>query len=129
MEEPTSAGQKIGGDAHVSDWPAGGGEMGRLVRAMDWSKTKLGPIERWPSSLKTMLGVMLGSRFPMLLWWGPDLLHLYNDAYRPILRDKHPASLGAPAAEVWREIWDVAGPMANGTHLRRSGRTELSQHS
>jgi signal transduction histidine kinase len=61
-----------------------------------------------------MLGVILGSRFPMLLWWGPDLLHLYNDAYRPILRDKHPASLAAPAAEVWSEIWEVAGPMARG---------------
>jgi signal transduction histidine kinase/DNA-binding response OmpR family regulator len=61
-----------------------------------------------------MLGVVLGSRFPMLLWWGPDLLHLYNDAYRPILRNKHPASLGAPAAQVWAEVWEVAGPMARG---------------
>ena len=61
-----------------------------------------------------MLGVVLGSRFPMLLWWGPDLLHLYNDAYRPILRDKHPASLGAPASEFWAEVWDVSGPMAAG---------------
>jgi hypothetical protein len=59
-----------------------------------------------------MLGAVLGSRFPMLLWWGPDLLHLYNDAYRPILRDKHPASLAAPAAQIWAEVWDVAGPMA-----------------
>ena len=91
---------------------AGGGEMGALLRSMDWSKTKLGPVEDWPKSLRTMLGVVLGSRFPMLLWWGPDLLHLYNDAYRPILRDKHPASLGAPAAAVWAEVWDVAGPMA-----------------
>jgi signal transduction histidine kinase len=86
--------------------------MGALMRATDWSKTGLGPVETWPTSLHTMLGVMLGSRFPMLLWWGPDLLHLYNDAYRPILRDKHPASLAAPAAEVWAEVWDVAGPMA-----------------
>src|SRR5262249_11359531 len=91
---------------------AGGGEMGALVRSTDWSKTKLGPVESWPSSLRTMLGVVLGSRFPMLLWWGPDLLHLYNDAYRPILRDKHPDSLAAPAAEIWAEVWDVAGPMA-----------------
>lgn len=91
---------------------AGGGEMGAIMRATDWSKTRLGPVESWPSSLKTMLGVVLGSRFPMLLWWGPELLHLYNDAYRPILRDKHPASLAAPAAEVWAEVWDVAGPMA-----------------
>ena len=94
-----------------TDWLLGGGEMGRLIRSMDWSKTKLGPVEDWPSSLRTMLGVVLGSRFPMLLWWGPDLLHLYNDAYRSILRDKHPASLGAPAAQVWAEVWDVAGPM------------------
>jgi signal transduction histidine kinase len=96
----------------LEDLFAGGGEMGALMRSTDWSKTKLGPVESWPRSLKTMLGVVLGSRFPMLLWWGPDLLHLYNDAYRPILRDKHPASLGAPAGEVWAEIWDVAGPMA-----------------
>ena len=88
--------------------------MGAVMRATDWSKTRLGPVEDWPKSLKTMLGVVLGSRFPMLLWWGPDLLHLYNDAYRPILRDKHPASLAAPAAEIWAEVWDVAGPMAKG---------------
>jgi len=86
--------------------------MGALMRSTDWSKTRLGPVEDWPRSLRTMLGVILGSRFPMLLWWGSDLLHLYNDAYRPILRDKHPASLAAPAAEVWAEVWDVAGPMA-----------------
>ena len=97
-----------------ADLFAGGGEMGALMRATDWAKTKLGPPEHWPRSLKTMLGVVLGSRFPMLLWWGPDLLHLYNDAYRPILRDKHPASLAAPAAEIWAEIWDVAGPLARG---------------
>ena len=95
-----------------ADLFAGGGEMGAIMRSTDWSKTKLGPVEQWPRSLRTMLGVVLGSRFPMLLWWGPDLLHLYNDAYRPILRDKHPASLAAPAAQVWAEVWDVAGPMA-----------------
>src|SRR5436189_7367 len=98
--------------ASAPAWPVGGGEMGALIRAKDWSKTGLGPIESWPRSLRTMLGVVLGSRFPMLLWWGPDLLHLYNDAYRPILRDKHPAALAAPAAQVWAEVWDVAGPMA-----------------
>ena len=97
---------------HRDDPLAGGGEMGALMRRTDWSKTGLGPVESWPRSLRTMLGVVLGSRFPMLLWWGPDLLHLYNDAYRPILRDKHPQSLAAPAAEIWAEVWDVAGPMA-----------------
>src|SRR5690348_293071 len=88
-------------DSCTPAWLDGGGEMGAVMRSMDWSKTTLGPVDDWPRSLKTMLGVVLGSRFPMLLWWGPDLLHLYNDAYRPILRDKHPASLGTPAAQVW----------------------------
>ncbi len=91
---------------------SGQGEMALLMRATDWAKTPLGPVEGWPNSLKTMVRVVLGSRFPMLVWWGPDLLHLYNDAYLPILRHKHPASLAAPAAEVWAEVWDVAGPMA-----------------
>jgi len=93
---------------------AGGGEMGALMRSTDWSRTKLGPVEDWPMSLKAVLGTVLSSRFPMLIWWGPELLHLYNDAYRPILRDKHPASLAAPAAEVWAEVWEVAGPLARG---------------
>jgi hypothetical protein len=91
MEDPISVLRTIDAEARAADWLAGGGEMGGLVRSLDWSRTKLGPIEAWPGSLKTMLGVVLGSRFPMLLWWGPELLHLYNDAYRPILRDKHPA--------------------------------------
>lgn len=107
---PPAAATSVG--TPPQDLFAGGGEMGALMRATDWSKTRLGPVENWPQSLRTMLGVVLGSRFPMLLWWGPDLLHLYNDSYRPILRDKHPASLAAPAAEMWAEVWDVAGPMA-----------------
>jgi len=110
--KPVSAPAAGASASALADLFAGGGEMGALMRSTDWSKTKLGPVEAWPRSLKTMLGVVLGSRFPMLLWWGPDLLHLYNDAYRPILRDKHPASLAAPAADVWAEVWDVAGPMA-----------------
>lgn len=99
---------------NAAEFFAGGGEMGALMRAMDWSTTRFGPVDAWPLSLRTMVGVVLGSRFPMLFWWGPDLLHLYNDAYRPMLTDKHPASLGAPGAEVWAEIWDVVGPMARG---------------
>ena len=91
----------------------GSGEMAELMRSMDWSKTKLGPVDRWPNSLQTMVSVMLRSGFPMLIWWGPKLLQLYNDAYRPILRDKHPESLIAPAAEMWAEIWETVGPMAH----------------
>jgi|SRR5579863_4565187 len=93
---------------------AGGGEMGALMRSTDWSKTRLGPVENWPRSLRTMLGVILRNRFPMMIWWGPDLFNFYNDAYRPILRDKHPESLAARAADLWAEIWDFAGPLAHG---------------
>ena len=87
------------------------GEVGNLIRSRDWSKTSLGPISGWPRSLKTMIGVMLGSRFPMMLGWGPDLLQFYNDAYLPVLGVKHPASLGAPVRIVWSEIWDEVGPL------------------
>ncbi|WP_437279752.1 ATP-binding protein [Sorangium sp. So ce375] len=99
-------------DASAEDCLAGGGEMGALMRSIDWSKTKLGPVANWPISLKTVVGLVLGNRFPMLALIGPELLHIYNDGYRPILGMKHPASMGAPAAEVWAEIWDVIGPMA-----------------
>ncbi|WP_306414642.1 ATP-binding protein, partial [Corallococcus carmarthensis] len=93
---------------------AGGGEMGELVRSLDWSRTPLGPSRDWPVSLKTMVGVVLNNRFPMLMWWGPEMIQVYNDAYRPVLGRKHPGSLGAPGEQVWVEIWDVVGPMARG---------------
>ena len=110
MDDPSSS-RTIEGGTRAAEWP-GGGEAGARICEIDWSKTKLGPRERWPASLKTLLGAILGSRFPMLLWWGPDLLHFYNDAVLPILSDKHPGALGAPAEQVWREAWAVAGPMA-----------------
>src|SRR5689334_21127010 len=90
------------------------GEMSMLIRSFDWSKTPLGPMDRWPTSLRTMVGVALRSRFPMALWWGRDLVSFYNDAYRPILGDKHPASLGRAGREVWAEIWHIVGPLADG---------------
>ncbi|RKH23149.1 response regulator [Corallococcus sp. CA041A] len=93
---------------------AGGGEMGELVRSLDWSRTPLGPSRDWPVSLKTMVGVVLHNRFPMLMWWGPEMIQVYNDAYRPVLGRKHPGSLGAPGETIWSEIWDVVGPMARG---------------
>ncbi len=91
---------------------AGGGEMRDRIRAFDWSKSPLGPIEEWPISLRTIVAVMLGNRYPMAVWWGRDSLQLYNDAFRPILGDKHPASLGSSGLAVWRESWEVLGPMA-----------------
>jgi len=92
----------------------GGGEMGRLVRAGAWPDGSLGPIAAWPQSLRAALGICLGSRFPIVIYWGPGLLTFYNDAYAPILASKHPWALGRPCREVWAEIWDVIGPQLEG---------------
>jgi len=98
----------------MSDAFSGGGELGALIRALDWSKTPLGPLARWPQSLKTSLSLMLNSQHPMWIGWGPEATFLYNDAYIPVLSHaKHPWALGRPAAEVWAEIWDVCGPLAD----------------
>ncbi len=90
-----------------------GGEMGRLMRACRWEQTSLGTPDGWPQSLRTTLSIILNSKFPMFLFWGPELLCFYNDAYRPSLGNegKHPNALGSPAAEVWEEIWDVIEPL------------------
>jgi signal transduction histidine kinase len=89
---------------------AGGGEMGALIRAKDWSRTPLGPIETWPRSLKTIIRILLTSRYAMWMGWGQELNFFYNDAYRPTLGVKHPWALGPPAREVWAEIWKDIGP-------------------
>ncbi|MBM3929099.1 MAG: histidine kinase, partial [Sphingomonadales bacterium] len=87
-----------------------GGEMGRRIRDHDWSQTPLGPIEHWSPTLRTALGLCLSSSYPTCVYWGPELRLLYNDAWAPIPAERHPACLGQPAAEVWRDIWDVVGP-------------------
>lgn len=90
---------------------AGGGELGALVRDFDWSTTPLDEPESWPQSLKTIVRVMLTSRFAMWMGWGPELTFLYNDAYaRMTLGKKHPWALGKPSREVWAEIWDDIEP-------------------
>jgi signal transduction histidine kinase/PAS domain-containing protein len=89
----------------------GGGELGALIRAKDWSGTPLGPPESWPQSLKTTLGIVLNSRYPMFVFWGPELVKIYNDGYRPITGHKHPWALGRPAREVWPEIWRDIEPL------------------
>jgi PAS domain S-box-containing protein len=98
----------------AADWLVGGGEMGARIRAQDWSRTPLGPIEAWPQSLRSALSICLGSRFPIVLYWGADRAVLYNDAYAEILGKKHPWALGRPCREVWSEIWDVIAPMLDG---------------
>ena len=74
----------------------GGGEMGALIRSKDWADTPLGPVEGWPRSLKTVVFLMLNSRYPMFVWWGRELTNLYNDAYIPMLGARHPEALGQP---------------------------------
>lgn len=101
----------VGSGERAFDFLAGGGEMGALIRATDWSKTALGPIEGWPQSLRMMVSLLLANRFPLLLWWGSDYVSIYNDAYRPILGTKHPQSLGQPVRECWSEIWHILKPL------------------
>ena len=91
---------------------AAGGEMGAAVRGRDWSLTALGPIETWAPSCHTVMNLCLSSDFPMTITWGPEFTQVYNDAYIPLLGDKHPASLNRTFDRCWAEVWDVLGPMA-----------------
>lgn len=95
------------------DFLAKGGEMGALTRAKDWSKTLVGPVDLWPQSLRTTLALLLNSKFPMFLFWGPELICFYNDAYRPSLGDngKHPFILGKKGIDAWPETWDFIKPL------------------
>ncbi len=79
--------------------------MGERIRQLDWSQTLLGPVATWPQSLRTAVSIMLGSHFPMMVHWGPELVHFYNDGYATILQGKHPGALGQPAEPWWREMW------------------------
>ena len=89
-----------------------GGEMGGRVRATDWRATPLGDVAKWSDALKLSVGMILASGFPMAIRWGSSLVNIYNDAYRQILGDKHPAAFGKPLAEVWPEISDELGPLS-----------------
>jgi PAS domain S-box-containing protein len=100
---------------------AGGGELGELTGRRDWSATPLGPVEGWPRALRTCVRIMLTSRQPMFIWWGDELINLYNDAYRTIVGGKHPVALGQPASVVWREIWDSVGPRAASAMQQNEG--------
>lgn len=95
----------------IPEFLAGGGEMGQRMREYDWSKTPLGPIETWPQSLRTCVRIMLTSRQPIWIGWGKELIKLYNDPYKDIVRGKHPWALGTPASIVWKDIWKDIAPM------------------
>jgi signal transduction histidine kinase len=92
------------------DFLAGGGEMGERMRALDWTKTPLGSPASWPQSLKTIVRVMLDSRYAMWMLWGPELTFFCNDAYLPTVGIKRDWVLGARSDKVWEEIWPDIGP-------------------
>ena len=105
----------IAAETHIqTDFLSGAGEMGKRIREFDWDRTPLGGVQSWPQSLKTSVSLILGSRHPMWIGWGPEMTFLYNDAYVHVLGSaKHHRALGRPASEVWAEIWDVCGPLAD----------------
>lgn len=104
-----------------------GGELGELTRSYDWSNTPVGPIELWPQSLKTTVGTILHSGFPMFLWWGNEMIQFYNDAYRPSLgkNGKHPKALGQRAVECWPEIWSIIYPLIE--QVKLTGKSFFSE--
>ncbi len=91
---------------------SGGGQCGELARATDWGKTSFGPVERWSQALRSAASLVLHNESGMLLWWGPDFVQLYNEAYRPVLGAKHPRAMGQPFGQCWKEVFHILGPMA-----------------
>ncbi|MGP0148410.1 ATP-binding protein [Pseudomonas oryzihabitans] len=101
------------------------GEMAALMRAKDWSQTPFGPVENWSSALRSAVSICLGSRFPIVLYWGETRALIYNDAWSPVPGRKHPWALGRAGAEVWSEIWDIIGPMFD--HVMETGEATWSE--
>jgi signal transduction histidine kinase len=103
------------------------GEMARLTREKDWENTSLGNPDNWQQSLKTLIDIILNSKFPMFLFWGPELICFYNDAYRPSLGidGKHPSILGMRAEDAWSEIWDIVKSLTD--HIMGGGEATWSE--
>lgn len=109
---PSRSNSKLTFPTGVSDLSLHGGEMAELWQATDWSNTPLGAIESWPQPLCTVVSIILNSRQPMYLAWGPSLIFLFNDAYRPLLGSAvNPAdALGKPFAALWPNVWPQLQP-------------------
>lgn len=90
----------------VDAFPAGGGELGQLIRDFDWSTTSLGPISGWPQSLRTATDIVLQSPIPLVMLWGPDGIMIYNDGYAVFAASRHPELLGSKVLEGWPEAAD-----------------------
>lgn len=106
-KNPAAGSARVGSSSRI----VGEGEMADLIRGFDWSTSPLGAVATWSDTLVTTVNLILASRHPMFLWWGPDLIQFYNDGYRPSLRaDKHPSAVGQCGMECWPEIWHIIGP-------------------
>ncbi|USX24889.1 ATP-binding protein [Oxalobacteraceae bacterium OTU3CINTB1] len=116
MVQQVTAGTGATESADDLSWLSGGGEMGQLIRSMDWSATALGPLSGWPQSLRTSVSLCLSSTFPILVAWGPDDIQIYNDAYRPICGAKHPEAMGAPFKICWATALPVVGDAFDRAH-------------
>ena len=90
----------------------GGGKMSEAIAAHPWEETPLGPIETWSAALKVSVATVVNSDFPKCLCWGPELISIYNDAFVPLLMDKHPC-LGVAFADTWSEVWAEVAPIAH----------------
>lgn len=105
-----------------------GGEMGRRIRAYDWRNSPLGEPEQWPQSLRSTVRLMLTSSHPMFIWWGPELIQFYNDAYRETMGpERHPSALGDRGRRCWAEVWDIIGPQIDFV-MRGEGSTWNEDH-
>lgn len=104
---------------------ANGGEMGARIQSLDWSATSIGAVDTWPQSLQIALQILLSSKFPMQILWGPEYIQFYNDAYIPIAGNKHPEALGQRGADCWREVWDFSGPLLD--QVRSTGTATWSE--
>ncbi len=107
----------VTGSGFGNSWPAerlfaGPGETRERLRRTDWAATPLGPVETWSVELRAAVRTVLPSEVPMLLWWGPELVQIFNEAYTRVLGAKYPAAIGEPGAQCWAEIWDEVGPLA-----------------
>lgn len=89
---------------------SGSGDPLSLLRSCDWSATSLGPVSGWTGELLSVVRTVISSRLPLRIWWGPDLVQIYNEAFVQILGDKAPAALGQRAILCWPEAWVMSGP-------------------
>jgi two-component sensor histidine kinase len=106
-------------------WPVAGGETGALIRTRDWSRTPLGDVGQWPERLRAAVDNCLDAAFASFVWWGPELIQLYNDPALAIVRAKHPDVFGMPAREAWSDVWTTIGPAVE--RIMGTGRPVLGE--